>query len=276
MTKVKSLFRQTQHETEPTIHISDCHFKHLQYKAIPPFGYPPQHLHTEFEIHLVIKGNQVYKVFDEEVTVRENKFLIIPPGAPHQNLSQRVDSEKYAFVFNADYKPDYPYFVGTPSETVMQNLHFITEELRQPQSDTIALLNNRLRETILLLFRLAGYSNFVSKRSISAEDDNRLSLAKAYIADNIANLTSAEEVASYCYLSLRQMTRLFNKYENMSLSTYIQHLKMHAIQADLLADELSIREISEKYGYNDEHYFNRAFKAHFGTPPGQYRRIHKE
>ena len=42
----------------------------------------------------------------------------------------------------------------------------------------------------------------------------------------------------------------------------------------LLSDPtLSLREISEIMGFNNEYYFSTFFKKHGGSPPGEYRRM---
>lgn len=40
--------------------------------------------------------------------------------------------------------------------------------------------------------------------------------------------------------------------------------------------DLSLQQISERFSYNNEYYFNRAFKKYFGVPPFAYRKMFRQ
>lgn len=275
MVSMKILYKQPKDSHYPILDISKCYFKQINYsKMSTPINCKVHH-HTEYEIHLVTEGPQTYSVCGKDIPLMKNMFLVIPPHIKHRAIDMMIGTQKFAFTFEANYIPDYPYFVGTINETIEQNLKFITEERQNALFYSNVLLGNRIFETILLLLRISGYKEAPCKQD-TEEPDDRLILAKKYIADNITQDISVADVASYCRLSTRHLTRIFIMSEEIPLSKYIQQVKMQAVKDDVVGGELSMKEISEKYSYNSEYYFNRAFKAHFGMPPGAYRQMFKK
>lgn len=102
--------------------------------------------------------------------------------------------------------------------------------------------------------------------------DYRIYMAKQYIADNIDLSPNVDDVASYCYLSSKQLTRLFHKYENTTPAAYIRKLKTARIES-LLASDMSLKSISEKLNFSDEFHFNSFFKTNSGMSPGEFRKM---
>jgi AraC-like DNA-binding protein len=271
---MKILYKQPKNSHYPILDISNCYFKQINYSKLPTPISCKIHHHAEYEIHLVMKGLQTYSFYEKDILLTKNMFIIIPPRIKHRAIDMMIDTQKYVFTFEANYVPGYSFFVGTIDETILQNLRFIIKEQRNALFYSNEIIGNRISETILLLLRTSGYKEAQCKQNID-EPDDRLILAKKYIDDNINHVISVADVASYCRLSPRHLTRIFIMSEGIPLSKYIQQIKMEAVKEDIRWGELSMKEISEKYSYNSEYYFNRAFKAYFGMPPGAYRQMLK-
>ena len=105
-------------------------------------------------------------------------------------------------------------------------------------------------------------------------EDARLTMAKQYIKDNIETNLKLTEVAAYCYIGTKQLTRLFRQYENTTPAMYIQKERINKI-IELMNTPLSLSEISEKMNFSSEYHFNSFFKKMESQPPGEYRRMLK-
>ena len=81
-----------------------------------------------------------------------------------------------------------------------------------------------------------------------------------------------EDVAGYCYLSVKQLNRIFLKYERITLLTYIHREKLRAAETMLKEGERSVQEISEILGFSSVYYFSAFFTKHIGLTPRQYRK----
>ena len=102
--------------------------------------------------------------------------------------------------------------------------------------------------------------------------DERLSDAKRYIKDNLGFNITCKQVAQHCYLSVKQLSRIFVKYEGMTLMKYITKAKTEAAEQYLADSNMSLKDISEKLGFCNEYYFNTFFKKNAGLSPGDYRK----
>ena len=100
-------------------------------------------------------------------------------------------------------------------------------------------------------------------------------MAERYIADNIDMPLSVSEVASYCALGEKQLTRLFSKYDLISPLQYINEKRAERIKLLMHESDLTLTEISEKMNFNNEYYFNTFFKRHMGISPGAYKKMIK-
>jgi len=100
-------------------------------------------------------------------------------------------------------------------------------------------------------------------------------MAKKYINDNVHTPLTVPEVADYCCISPKQLTRIFLREEGIHISEYIRRTRCKQIERLLSNPALSLRAISEEMGFANEYYFNTYFKKHSGMTPGTYRRTMK-
>lgn len=97
-------------------------------------------------------------------------------------------------------------------------------------------------------------------------------LAREYLYLHIYEKVDMKELADRYHISLSQLTRQFHKEYGSSPYQYFLELKLATACSLLLNTGLMIREISDKLGFADEHYFSNLFKKKTGKTPGAYRR----
>ncbi|MCQ2412384.1 MAG: helix-turn-helix domain-containing protein [Sphaerochaetaceae bacterium] len=92
-----------------------------------------------------------------------------------------------------------------------------------------------------------------------------------YMQNNLANPISEFDVAKHVQLSVSHFSRLFNSTCNMSFSKYLNKLRTERAKELLIATDISILEICELTGYEDQSYFTRIFKKYQGMAPNAFR-----
>jgi AraC-like DNA-binding protein/ligand-binding sensor protein len=92
-----------------------------------------------------------------------------------------------------------------------------------------------------------------------------------YIQYNLANPFSESDVAKYVQLSISHFSRLFNAEVGMSFSKYINKLRTERAKELLIASNMSILDICEATGYEEQSYFTRIFKRYQGMSPNAFR-----
>ncbi len=78
-----------------------------------------------------------------------------------------------------------------------------------------------------------------------------------------------ERLCTQYHISHSSLQRKFRKYFGMNPKEYITKLRMNRALDMLTAGGESIKAISYACGFEDEKYFSRAVKAHFGKSPSQ-------
>lgn len=94
---------------------------------------------------------------------------------------------------------------------------------------------------------------------------------KARLADHTLN---REQIAADAGLSVRNLSRLFQKYMKMSISQYIMESRLKLAANMVLLPNLRINEIADKCGFGSSIYLTRIFKAYYKMTPREYRQRH--
>lgn len=255
--------------------IENCIAKQLVFDKDIKSATKKEHHHRAFEIHIINTGHQTYKILNKKYKIKSGSFLIIPPDVKHSVLDFPKGTIKTAFLFGVSEKSPFisikePIIQKTPSD-IVSNIEFILNGAKNPFSQKI--IKGRIFEILVSFLNLLGYSK---KIEIDAKsEDVRIFMAKQYIKDNIELNLKVGDVASYCYLGTKQLTRLFKKYENQTPNKYIENQKIKHIENLISESDLSLKMISEKMNFSSEYHFNSFFKKIYGMPPGEYRKIHK-
>jgi transcriptional regulator GlxA family with amidase domain len=79
-----------------------------------------------------------------------------------------------------------------------------------------------------------------------------------------------DDLAREVSVSVRQFQRLMRQYYNMTAEQMLTRLRMEHAAELLSARDLSQAAIAERVGYQSVYAFSKAFKRHFGEPPGAY------
>ena len=232
------------------------------------------HHHSCFEIHAMISGEQDYEIDREIFKLKKGSFLLISPGTPHKALNFNEGTVKVAFSFSAHFSLGNGFYFGSFPERVLSNFEFILEEVKENKEISPYLISGSVLESLVTLLRISGFSEESDGGVIS--ESLTLQVAKQYIKDNIDSAPGVLDVSSYCYLSEKQLTRLFDQFEGVTPGNYIKHLRAKRIEELLLEGDLSLREISDKLNFSSEYYLNAFAKKNLGSSPGVFRTTHKK
>ncbi|MBQ7336605.1 MAG: helix-turn-helix transcriptional regulator [Clostridia bacterium] len=263
--------------------IEQCYLKQIYANRDRKYITDQQHHHNGFELHLVEQGYQIYELEGRRVKVEAGYFLLIPPLIKHCAVEESPDMAKSSFTFAT--KKNSPLSLAaseiehcilkkTP-DAVWENIRTVCTEKKRADIFCTTLICNRVLECILLLFRACGVTES-SDISFGNDADIRVTLAKQYIADNPCQSIAVSEVAAYCHLGTKQLTRIFQNEEGVAVAEYIRRERCRYIETLLADSELSLCEISDKAGFSNEYNFNAFFKKYAGMSPGVYRKSIKK
>ena len=126
---------------------------------------------------------------------------------------------------------------------------------------------------------LSDISNEYISRVLIKENEKEVesypdALKKAllYIKNHYTEPITLNDLCKVSFVSKQMIIRHFNKYLQKSPSVYIIEYKINRIKPLLIRyPTMSIKEICNEFGFEDQCYFSRIFKKHTGESPTEYR-----
>ena len=92
-----------------------------------------------------------------------------------------------------------------------------------------------------------------------------------YVRNNYMNKITLDDIADYVYMSKSHVSKIFNEEMGMSISTYVNKFRVKKSKSLLKDSSLSIAEIANLTGFEDQSYFTKQFKAETGMSPKEFR-----
>ncbi len=89
---------------------------------------------------------------------------------------------------------------------------------------------------------------------------------------NVDQEISVEEMAKLAGYSRYHFTRLFEEHAGSSPAAYLNKLRLARATGLLRTNQLSVKEVAYRTGFNDVNYFCKSFRKSFGVSPGEFRK----
>ncbi len=137
---------------------------------------------------------------------------------------------------------------------------------RQAQSvvginDLCALLSNIMNQYIDNIF------DFADRKNVDAVEK-----AVQYIRKNYSSKITLEDAAKAVYLSPTYFGKVFQKSMGCSFGTYLNQLRIEMSKRYLLQKDVSMADVGEMVGFEDQSYFTKVFKRVVGVSPSYFRK----
>jgi transcriptional regulator GlxA family with amidase domain len=151
------------------------------------------------------------------------------------------------------------------SAAIDLGLSLVEEDLGRDVSLHVA------RRLVVFLKRPGDQSQFSVHLAAQAVDRSRLSDVQRHILNQPAADLSVQALAKIAAMSPRNFTRVFKHEVGLSPSAYVDQTRIDVARSLLEGSRLSIEAIAVKSGFGSPRAMRRAFMAHMGTTPNQYR-----
>lgn len=103
------------------------------------------------------------------------------------------------------------------------------------------------------------------------EKSNGIYMIKKYIDGHYKENISLSMLAKMFYRSKEHLSRTFKKTFLMTLSEYLTALRMEKAKVLLGNENLTLKDIAQSVGYEDEKYFSKVFRQKYSLSPNEYR-----
>lgn len=224
------------------------------------------HDHPGTELIYVAEGNCTVEAAGMILSAPAGTLLVIPPATPHNQINSGRVATRYV-IFNST-----PMFDNSPRSLCLADdvwvAHWLNEIFTLQQETHEHMMQMGTGLLYLILQRLTEIETAGQYRTAYPEP---LVKAVNFIERNYTSAISLSDVAGKAGICPEYLCSLFNKHLQRTPLSYIMELRLkHARQ--LLGDPyLSIKEISNRCGFNDANYFSRRFRQHFGQSPAASR-----
>lgn len=132
------------------------------------------------------------------------------------------------------------------------------------------IIQFEIKGRLLLFFKRVLQSGFILENNTSGRNTTEKEMI-SYIQQNFTRKISLKEFGNQFHLSEKYISRYFKEHFHITISQYINHLRMEHARQLLQETTLPVTEVAMRCGYENVSYFIRSFKKMYGNPPLKYR-----
>ena len=211
-------------------------------------------------------------------TVGQGGIVMFRPGEP----------QHYRYFKGDDSVSHYIHFTGVGCQSLLRRLGI--EKIRvfmMGRSKTYEDISEKLAREFSMQLPLCmawctAYAyellNIVARKyalrqvSVDHKSESRIHAACRRIYESIDSPPAVAELARECCLSESRFLHLFREVSGKSVTAFIASIRIERAKELLASTDLSVREIAEAVGYEDQNYFSRCFRKAEGCSPRDFRR----
>jgi AraC-like DNA-binding protein len=263
-------------------------------KAAPNTVYPPakkEHpaifgqvaegrILPEFQLVYITGGEGVFGAEGTVYRVLPGSMLLIIPGMKHYYKPVfETGWDEYWVGFKGEF------FSRLLEEGILSREHVFFEI---GLSESIMDIFNRIFDEVLTqrpLYQLKACTELMALIAQILIHERRkeqpnyyqkiVEKAKYLMESNIYNAINLSNISGQIGISTSHLNEIFKNYTSMTPYQYYMHIKIHKAESLLEQDDLSVKEVAYRMGFEDQHYFSRLFKNKTGVAPSDWKKIIK-
>lgn len=275
---------------------------HIRYRS----GWSDSYEHKWDVLIFVVSGEFTYDFYSHRVKLTSGMHLLIPAGTPYtatvgedcdyyyahfkcakaletaseeevvQSLKEDVAAQKKAR--NQDYDVparEHLYIADTAwhGDRIKSLQYRISRcaEFRQGTAplDRMRLLNSFFK--VLISLASTTGEQLLDTKNLSP---TQIKIMR-YIEENYTSQISLQTLSEHFSLSKQYIMRLFREQLGMTVTHYINEVKLRKSLELLTFHSLSVSEVAYAVGFSSLYYFDRVFKKTYSLTPGEYQKRHR-
>lgn len=254
-------------------------------------GYIPLHWHEEIQFVLIIKGEAVFQVNEENVVVNEGKGIFINSGCLHMAEEKNHSGCSYIclnvsphFVLSQELYATYvnPYIQATnlsclhldPKElwgknildAIMKTNQLIQHKPPYYEIDITAQLTFIWKNLIVNGFQLEYEQTEMLK-------SHRMKQMLNWIHLHFADKIRLDDIAKAGQLSRSECCRYFKRMLKQTPLNYVTDYRIQKSLALLQLPESTVTDVAHQVGFNSTSYFIDTFRKSTGMTPLSYKKL---
>lgn len=203
-------------------------------------------------------------------SVRKQLILAIESG--HWELIQKYADQLVAAVMRSSNVSRI--YIQNLFYTIFQEMYDKNPDIRHEKilSSSETLFYAKSAKTMIEYFQNSILEMIDSMKEKSQDDSSEIQKIKNLVEKEYMQDITLSYVAEKVHLAPAYVSYIFKKETGQTLIKYITEIRMEKARILLEEDQLKIGQIAKACGYENQSYFNRAFKNYFGVTPKQFGR----
>jgi len=240
-----------------------CHFQGAEFFYVdsPSWQYSRRWGIPSSCLIFVIYGNLYMELEGVRYTVTDQEFLFMPGGS--KSRGYRASDKPTAFynvLFMTEESPEFPaHFTVGDTTDIRAMLTLISSISRNKEYDT-DIKNSLLKALLYEVY----YQYTHGDTNQASEASPVVDRMKNYIKNSLYRNLTRQDVANHFGFSVVHTQRLFAREMHMSLKAYINEMRIKRIEEHLMARNISLRSLAEKFDFPSVDALNKYFKYHTG------------
>ena len=254
------------------------------------------HWHAQLEVNYVIRGALDYRMLGYSIRLEEGAVAVFWGGHPHQVVDTSSDPEYIAFHLPLVhfFRLRLPYSIQHRIIHGATLLGLMPDDADLPSfcrwsaymsSGAEAKVDHAIDELLLRIERIP-FASFglidptgdlaLPVRRDSAAPFGRVRHICDFIADNFRRDIDVSAIATSADLHPKYAMNLFRHSTGMTLSEYINLLRLSYAQALLISDaDANVLSVAMESGFGSLSAFNKSFRRIAGKSPSDFRRDYR-
>lgn len=220
-------------------------------------------------LYYIVGGDPFIIESGQRIPLLVGHCYLMPPGYSFRHACVTSMEQLYFHINLAD----------SSGADLLRSCHGLMDS--EPGSERIARLIALASRDDLnsgLMLRQEIYESLltlIGKYGVKLESthySNCVLLAMEYIRSHLSLQLGISELAANSFVSESTLSKKFKSEVGMTIGSYIDEVIIFEAEQLLCKTDLTVLQISERFGFCDQFYFSRCFKAHFGETPQRYRK----
>lgn len=245
------------------------------------------HFHPEYELTFIVKGNGHRLIGNSHQEFSDNDFVLIGPNIPHTwvgKAKRENEFEAIVIQFTSEFVEQ---IIGFKESSGMHSLFELSnygvsfDEIQSNETKNALydIINAKGIDKVLQLISLLNkltynksstISTTLYKYQINKKIETRINKVCLYIENNFSKKISLKEIAALIYMSESNFCKFFKKSTGITLSDYLNELRINEVCKLLLHSDDTIKNIAYTCGFESLSYFNRVFVKKKSITPSVY------
>lgn len=242
-------------------------------------NFPVFHCHNVYEIYILEAGERTIVIDDMMYKTYGNDVAMIRPYALHRSFG---DTPYRGICINFSDPYLYQYFSEAAKKYLLSCfkhpiIHLTPEELKQVQglvSKILKMPNHKPSQFVYLaeILDILASPTYENDANYHLLDVPKLNPVITYIEQNFTQVNSLDDISNAIHINKNYLCGLFKRKTGMTVSSYINTLRIQLACSFLTEENHTIEDIGAKCGFASTSYFCRTFKKSLGCTPSDFRK----